>query len=546
MNSKEMAHEMAVRDVLISNPALFIANYSGWSIQEFQEESLEFITHNQRCVLLLPATHGKSSLIAKWYVIYRICHNPNIRIIVVMKNDDEASLYAQGIRRELTMNYPLIRDWGPFKPKGRDTMWNNDAIFVAKRQINDVRPTVEFVGSKSIDQVLGHRCDILICDDIVTLETVNTREQSDKQIKAFNMGAQTCPRFLWDTDPDTKMPIVPDGIYFPLDLAYRQVILTGTVFKPYDLFHKKAGRISKLKPGKVYIGKDPSFKVLYWDCWKDKDNRIPLWPEQWSADALEAEEESMGRIDFNCRFRNIAIDEGMTVFKKHWIYGEELNNIEYPGCLDYTRAIGPLNLEDPYLVLGFDPSSSRTSKDSSFCAFVLLAVDRREEPMRRYILDVWRGQLGFEDIFSKLYDGDAYRGIEGFHSMYGYDEARIEANALQKWLLEADKTKIMIAKGLRVRPHETQANKHDPVMGVASLQDLFKNGLIRIPYSSDPTTRERINDFLEQIEEFPEGTHDYAMALWFAEIGIRERDSQFKAWGGGSAGFQVVNPFYDR
>jgi len=542
----EAALDAATRDILISDPALFIAHYSGLKLKDFHIDILDFIAHNEKTVTLIPATHGKSTLISKWYVIWRICHNPNIRIILVMKNDEEAQLYASNIRQELTSNIPLIRDWGPFKPQGREVMWNNSALFVAKRQINDVRPTIEFVGSNSISQVLGHRCDILLCDDIVTLDTVNTIEQSDKQIERFNLGAQTCPRYLWDLKKDGT-PDVPDGIHFPLDVAYKQVILIGTVFKPYDLFHKKAGKIKNLKPGKVYSGKDHTYKVLYFDCWRDFDTLEPLWPEQWTAEALLEQMETMGKIDFDRRYRNISSDEGMLAFKKWWIYGQDHNGISYPGCLDTTRQLGDLDLKRPWMALGFDPSTSRKSKDSSFAALVLLAIDLEDssEIQMRHVVDVWRGQIGFEDLFARVYFGDEERSIEGMWNLHNYNELRVERNSAQKWFLEADKTKAAESRGIVVNSHETGAEKHDPIMGVASMQNLFRDGLIRIPYHPNPTTREPIEDFLEQIEEFPEGFQDYAMALWFAELAIRERQSQYRAWSGNSKGIFIKNPHYN-
>jgi hypothetical protein len=378
----------------------------------------------------------------------------------------------------------------------------------------------------------------------VTLETVNTREQAEKQIKKFNMGAQTSPRFLWDTD-ENGLPKVPEDIYFPLDLAYRQVILAGTVFKPYDLFHEKAGRIQNIPPGVVTPGIDPTYKVLYFDCWKDYEKKIPLWPEQWSAEALMEEERSVKHLEFNCRYRNIAIDEGQTVFKKKWIWGDPEDSETYPGCLDKLRKVERVDfLENPHIVVGFDPSTSRTTKGSSACAFVVLAVDKNETEMKRYLIDCYKMQLGFEDIFSWLYFGDPARSIEGLWNKYHYNELRVETTSFLKWLYESHKTKEAIGRGITVTQHDTQKNKADPVMGVASLQSLFQAGMFRIPYANDPATRERIDEFLQDIEEFPEGTQDYPMAMWFAELGVREMNSRYQAWSGGGHGLYVQNPYY--
>jgi hypothetical protein len=143
-------------------------------------------------------------------------------------------------------------------------------------------------------------------------------------------------------------------------------------------------------------------------------------------------------------------------------------------------------------------------------------------------------------------DGDDQHGIEGLYSRYHYDEARIEINAAQKWLLDNKRAQDAILQGVRLLPHETQRNKNDEVMGVGSLQEMVKNGWLRIPYADDPSTREIAEEFIEQLLLFPEGVHDYALALWFAELGIRSLGSKFTAWSGSSPGRTFTNPFFVR
>jgi hypothetical protein len=531
-----IASEAAARRFLASHPDVFIEYYSGLRLKDYHRKVIYAMQLHKRIVILLPAGHGKSTL-TKWFIIYNLAINPNVRIILVMKTDNEVSSYARAIKRELISNPRLIHDWGPFKPEGNDIVWSNDAIEVYHRQIREPQPTVEFASSKSIDQVLGHRCDIYICDDIVTPKVVSTEEQRRKFEEIFNEGVDRNPQYIWDIEPQTGEFInKPPEVYWPrpqdfepgLAPVYEKGILLGTVFHPQDLFHLKGRSPLNLRPGKIYRGNDPKWKVLYYDCWEhDEDNNVtdrPLWPERWTAEELKLTEASIGTLDFNRRYRNIAIDEGELVFKPAWIVGDPP---DYPGCLDESRSFGELpDIPSPFIVLGLDPSSGRTSRASSFSSYVVLAASKAEQPpAKRYVIDIRRGQFGFDDILNTLYE---------LYRRYGCHLAVVEQNASQRWLLDNHRVKSWQAdEGFRIQGHETQSGtKLDPVMGVASMQSLFRDGKVSIPWAT-PSDREKARELVEQLKLYPTGVTDYVMAFWFANIGIGDTVRRYRSWARG-------------
>jgi hypothetical protein len=571
--------EIAAKIAVLEDPVAFFTIYSGLNAAPFQETVLYQVTVQNRLVLYLPATHGKSTVISKWYVIWRICQNPNVRIILGMKTDTEVSNYARAIRRELTMNKKLRRDFGPFKPASRDARWSDDAIEVYWRQINEPQPTVEFTSSKSIEQVLGHRCDEYIWDDVVTPTTTNTLEQRDKQEAAFNTGINTGPQYLWDVNPEWTpenytVPFFlnkPEGIYWPTDINLRPCgqpylmkkgLLEGTSFDPDDLLHRKGREPKELVPGKLYKGRGEGFVVLYFDCWQhDAANNLteePLFPSRWSTAEL-LKESRQGIVDFNKRFRNIAVDESMTVFRKAWIHGNISDGGDFPGCRDYTRHWGdcPYEKEESgadahwYLSLGLDPSSGRRGEAASWTAFVLIAVDlSAPEPRPRYIIDIYREQMGFEDILSYLLDGgiDAQgKRIEGFYNRYPYNVAMVEQNSFSHWIMLSPRRQTFELNhpGVHVLSMETQVgNKWDPISGVAGTQSMVQDGLVRIPYQS-ASDRNKAAEFIDQMLIFPEGICDYAMAFWFATLGINDGKSKYRSWSRGG-GVRAQNPYYHR
>lgn len=535
----------ADRALLTTNPVAFVSYYSGLRLKDFHCQTLEIADAYPRSIFLYFAGGGKSTLLSLWYPVYKIVQNRNVRIIIGFKNDEEKQTYARAIRNTLAGNQKLLADFGRFAPKGRDVVWSNDAIEVMGREITDPQPTVLFVSSKSIDQVLGRRCDIALMDDIVTPTSVNTQEQRDKQAALFNEGVETSPQYIWDKDPRTGKLLVPDHIHWPDGIEYEKLVLYGTVFHPDDLFHRKIGKVAEMKNGVLYRKvKDPKYVAIKYDIWRDYDKRVPMWPERWTPEKIDLEEKSAGAISFNRRRRNIATDEGSMVFKRAWIYGGMDGALEYPGCLDRTRSFGDIP-ENPYIVMGLDPSTGRKGRGTSWSSYIIEAVDRNENPQKRYIIDLFRKQMGFDDIISYATTGDEAHGIEGFWSKYQYHEGRIEANAAQAYLIDNARVKAAGLLGCRILPHETQAkNRNDPLTGVASMQRMVRDGLLSIPYKT-PSDREQAQEFIDQMLMFPEGTDDYCLALWFAEIALRALGSKYRSWGA-NRGSIILNPRYQR
>lgn len=535
----------ADRRLLTRSPVAFISYYSGLRLKDFHCQTLDVAEEYSRSIFLYFAGGGKSTLLSYWYPVYKIAQNRNVRLIIGFKNDDEKQTYARAIRNTLAGNQRLLADFGRFAPKGRDAVWSNDMIEVYGRDISDPQPTVLFVSSKSIDQVLGRRCDVFIMDDIVTPTSVNTQEQRDKQWTLFAEGVETSPQYIWDRDPRTGRLLVPEHVSWPDDVEYEKGIICGTVFHPDDLFHRKIGKVAEMKPGVLKKDcADPKYVALKYDIWRDYDKREPMWPERWTAEKIDLEEKSKGTVSFNRRYRNIAIDEGSMVFRRAWIYGGMDGSLEFPGCLDRTRSFGDLP-NDPYIVMGLDPSTGRKGKGTSWSSFIVMAVDRKESPQKRYIVDLFRKQMGFDDIVSYMTTGDEAHGIEGFFTKYHYHEGRVEANAAQTYLIDNARVREAGLQGCRILPHETQAkNRNDPLVGVSSMQRMVKDGLISIPYRN-PSDREQAQEFIDQLLMFPEGTDDYCLALWFAEIAIRGLGSKYKSWGA-NRGDLILNPRFQR
>jgi len=106
-------------------------------------------------------------------------------------------------------------------------------------------------------------------------------------------------------------------------------------------------------------------------------------------------------------------------------------------------------------------------------------------------------------------------------SVYRPSMVIVEADAQQKALGNDDRMKAMAARyGFAIRPHMTRNQKMDAIFGVASMDQSFKAGEIRIPYG-DAQTQDRMAPLLSQLRAWRPDvktkmlTQDLVMALWF-------------------------------
>lgn len=111
--------------------------------------------------------------------------------------------------------------------------------------------------------------------------------------------------------------------------------------------------------------------------------------------------------------------------------------------------------------------------------------------------------------------------ITGMVKTYRPSLVIIEYDAQQKGLGNDDRMKALaVLYGFTIRPHITRGVKMDEVFGVASMDQSFKAGDIRIPYG-DQETQDRMMPLLTQLRAWRPDiktknlTQDLVMSLWF-------------------------------
>lgn len=462
-----------------------------------------------------PPEHAKSTTITVNYVTYRICQDPNIRIILVSQTQEMAKRFLRGIKDRLAGTNPAYRklqiDFAPDGGFDKDSAaWTSDSIYVSSNSRDSGEPSPTVIALGLGGQIYGARADLIIFDDTVT--------------------GKNAHEFI------KQMDWMQREVYNRMAPVKSTMLLVGTRLSPSDLY----GEILKdeyyndeqspwtylTQPAVLEYADRPEDWVTLWP----RTNRRPvslaardkvepdedgLYP-MWDGPSLARRRASMGPRNWALVYQQENVVED-SIFPQKAVVG----------CVDGMRAAGPMvkgapghrehGMDGCYVVGGFDPAITGHS------AAVVMAVDRTSGV--RWVMDVWtQARLKPEDIFDK---------IKEWTVKYRMNEWRIEKNAMNIMVSQSAPLKEFLAtRGCLLREHFTGNNKWDADFGVASMSMLFEGhekgkNLIRLPSRSGG---EGVKALVEQLTTWePEvpgrkskRKSDTVMALWFAEIRARE------------------------
>ncbi len=139
--------------------------------------------------------HYKSTIITVGLTILNILNNPDITVGIFSHSRPIAKAFLRQIKREFETNRVLQELFPHICPPGRGETrtWSEDGGIVVRRGGNPKENTVEAWGLVD-GQPTGKHFDLLVYDDVVTLESVSTPEQIRKTTEAWrlslNLGAR--------------------------------------------------------------------------------------------------------------------------------------------------------------------------------------------------------------------------------------------------------------------------------------------------------------------------------------------------------------------
>lgn len=455
-------------------------------------------------VINTPPDHSKSTTITVNYVTWRICQDPNVRVIIVSKTEEMAKKFLKSIKDRLAESDTYIdlqTDFGPFSEDAAS--WSATKIYVGGADSGEHSPTVQAIGMGG--QIYGNRADLVILDDCVLGSNAHQFERQINwiQTEVVNRASSIAGRVLLI---GTRLA--------PVDL-YREI------FKPEYYANEQSPWSYLTQPAVEEYTNDPRDWVTLWP----KTNRPPvskqaramvqqdengLWPAK-DGLALAKERRKTSARNWALVFQQEDIAED-AVFDPR----------DLQACTEERRYAGRMTAGAPghrrfgmdglYVVAGLDPAAV------NYTSIVVVGLDRSTS--KRYVIDVLNKP--------GLLPHQLREVMQDWTVRYGIQEWRVERNAFQQSIVQdIDLQRYMHSVGARMEGHHTDGKKWDVDFGVAAMALLFKNWqygrqLIELPsrYNSEGSKA-----LFEQLSTwFPEtkGRTDTVMALWFAEIRCKE------------------------
>lgn len=473
-----------------------------------------------RLVVNCPPNHGKTTVVTMDWTTYQICINPAVKIAIISKTSDMAEDMVYGVKTRLTHpdNHELIRD---FAPEGgflaTSDEWSASRIRLASadRDPSDKDPTLQGLGLGS--QVYGKRLDKVLVDDAVDGENAAGWA---KQMRWLQVEVSSRPG------------------------ASGVVCVIGTRISPADLYWQLRN------PDNFQSGKSPwtyLSQPAVLDDSGERDDWVTLWPRattSWYSDYDDCwcDTDDCRHGDAEGLFPRwdghhigaVKDDLDVNVWLQAYMQKEVGANAAFPShaisaATNKGRRVGRLggmyDVPDNVHVIGsLDPATT------GFAGMLVGAVHR--DTNKRYIYDAWNIKHPTPEELKNR--------IKAVTLEYGVHEWRVEKTGLlTMFTQDYELNQWLTARGVRLATHYTGKNKWDVNFGVASMQALFgtyqtmddgSHKMISDPMIELPRPdNEGMKALVQQLtiwhpELDPKKTPcDLVMALWFFEVGAREK-----------------------
>jgi len=457
----------------------------------------------------MPPEHAKTTSVTVNYVTYRIAMNPNIRILIVSKTQAMAKKMLFAIKTRLThpRYVDMIRQYGPVGGYDKDSeAWNQDMIYVSGniRDSGEKDPTVQALGIRG--QIYGARADLIILDDAI--DSLNAHD-FNKQID-------------W-IQSEVVSRISASGSLLVVGTRLQSKDLYSELTDPTRYPDEESPWTYLAMPAVLESEEDPADWVTLWprsnqaeigakfpDTEPDEDGLFP----KWNGPRLSKKRKRMTPRVWSMVYQQQQVaDESIFSMEslRASINGNRLTGVIPKGMVNCR----PNGMDGLIVIAGLDPATS------GHTAAVVIGLDPQTQ--KRYVLDVSNKAGMTPEAMRTL--------IKDWTDRYGIAEWRIEKNGFQGFLVhDRELNDYCAARGTLIKPHFTGTNKHDSDFGVASMTTLWaghedKTNLIELPSTA---TSEAAKAMIEQLVTWspnaPRGTKtDIVMALWFAELGCRDR-----------------------
>tara|TARA_R100000700_G_scaffold19740_1_gene26492 strand:+ start:49 stop:1449 length:1401 start_codon:yes stop_codon:yes gene_type:complete len=369
-------------------------------------------THNRYCVKAA-RDHGKSTLFL-CYLLWKVAFNPKTDSIIFSHSLDQSIRHMRTLN-DLIDSVPWLADM-----KKKDS-WAK-TFFGFK---NGSRISAKSVGGA----VRGAHPDIILCDDI-----------------------------LWGTT-ETELQKVASWFYevmIPTLHHSAKLMIVGTPFTPTDLYtelESKDGYLVETYPAMDAKG-------------------VPLWPERWSLEALDARRADMPAIAFAREYLCEPMDDMSSLFPSHLLQAAK----------DTHRALleKPDGEPDDQYFIGWDPAIS-SDRQADYTVMLVVRRPASNPELLELVHVVRRKGMDFRTQIME---------IQRLNNRFQPDIIELEANHFQRVFA----TELRADTDLPIRTFISTKQKRESLLMGLVLR--FEREQMRLPWGDD-----RSRDIVGQLEK---------------------------------------------
>lgn len=450
-----------------------------------QKVVIDFVMAHEQCVLMLPAGHSKTFMLAT-ISLFLMGRNPTLRGAIVSDTQTQAEKPLSMVRDYIEHSSTLKLVFPHLKPSTRPAdSWTQTEITVDRPPgIRD--SSLIAVGYHGA--ISGARLSWVIVDDLVSPENVHTKESRDQLYEWFD-GA-----VLSRLDPKGARAVVSNTAWDKDDLPHRLKTLGWPTLKMdilggIEIFNTDwdTDDIRPAKPGSTLCrlaGRG--------------DNDL-LFPERYDHAAVNKLRTNHLPHRFNQLYMNQVGDAKAARCKLEWI--EKCKAKGRGLTLSAQRDNGNLR------ICGVDIAISESEASHDSCLFTIEVLPTGE----RLIVDIDVGKYDGPTLVNKIIAN---------HKRYN-SFVHVESNAAQAFLRQFTLEKDI---SIPITNHFTGANKFNVSYGVESLFLEFYNGAWIIPNDIHGRCHPTVQRFLDACHYYQPSKHtdDTLMAAWFAREKARK------------------------
>jgi len=250
-----------------------------------------------------PREHGKTVRWSFAYVLWSIVTGKNRYALLIGASGDAAKENLINIKNEIEENELLLEDFGDLK----GDVWRDNRIELKLGPKKEACIQAKGSGaSMRGTRFRQYRPDLIVLDDVLKDDAVGSPSQRDKIHRwlkrvVFNLGKTAF------------------------------IIWVNTIFHSDD-------PISRLI-AEVEAGTLKRWIAVRLSCFRPDGS--PLWPEYWSAEALEEKREQLGFDSFSTEWNNEPLSDEQRIIQRSWIKAHEYRELPPANELIYLYGVDP-------------------------------------------------------------------------------------------------------------------------------------------------------------------------------------------------------------